>query len=81
MLIGEGREPFSHDRIGKRSMGRACPAADPGSFAAHYPIVPSAMILDCHGAASSIAPAKLFQQHFKGLTFNARQALRVKFER
>jgi hypothetical protein len=41
----------------------------------------AAMIAACHGAASPMAAAKLFQQHFKGLTFNARQALAVKFER
>jgi len=41
----------------------------------------AAMIAERHEAAAPIAPAKLFQQHFKGLTFNARQALAVKFER
>jgi hypothetical protein len=36
---------------------------------------------DCRGAASPLSPAKLFQLHFKGLSFNAGQALAVKFER
>jgi hypothetical protein len=42
---------------------------------------PSRHDLALPAAAAPNAPAKLFQQHFKDLTFNARQALAVKFER
>jgi hypothetical protein len=39
------------------------------------------MISLCLRGAAPNAPAKLFQQYFKGLRFKARQALAVKFER
>jgi len=48
---------------------------------AHYPVTASAMISVWLAARAANSPAKLFQQHFKGLSFNARQALAVKFER
>jgi hypothetical protein len=44
-------------------------------------MAPAAMVADGDAVASPMAPAKLLQRHFKGLTFNARQALAVKFER
>jgi hypothetical protein len=55
-------------------------AARPGSFGA-LSGYPSRHDLALPAAAAPNAPAKLFQQHFKDLTFNARQALAVKFER
>jgi len=45
------------------------------------PIAPAALTSVCAAARVADFPGELFQQHFKGLTFNARQALAVKFER